>query len=565
MSDRKTFEIRLNDQDRWFVEKVFTDKGQAERCCQDFVEDDSSEYEGVQIVQIWKRANGEETEKLLREERLVQKRAPLRLAAIEDAAPCAHRDDYLGLESRITISRILRFYLEREGLIPSELLYSHDKAKRFMACDLSAPAIDRISTIQGRDSGIDSRKRRDDIFTQVQSIMDDVLKIQKTKHYKAFDSDDLSVISETATKINQPMAFNVVLCKKLIQFRSVEEKLKVILGWLESDTGEMLEPELDSILAEIMSSAILVQDMLGPQRNLAAAITTLLDWFDGKECIGNGASPEAVESLCRLFSQDRLVATRDVLFDFILRQLAGKQPLSRNDTENEEKEFMTIFARLAFPSGMTGGSDMAEALSRRYGRSLKQGGESGERMSIKWLLELLPYGASQLPYLLALREAPLGEAHPDIVHQSLRVLCNKATSINNFCNEKLSMKERLVCMKDLHILVEESGLEDADEKEILRTLDRLVEKYLIDSKLIDKLDNPNATLRDRAIRMVQFCGSGVLWEHGHAMSLARQRVVDHLKGAGFVEKFTAEETEPSKKEIMVRDFYKLLAEAGFKA
>jgi len=565
MSDRKTFEIRLNDQDRWFVEKVFADKAQAELCCQNYMDDDSCEYSGVQIVQIWKRANGEESEKLLREERLVQKKAPLRLAAIEEAAPCAHRDDYLGLESRVTISRILRFYLEREGLIPSELLYSHDKAKRFMAGDLSAKAIDRISTIQGRDSGIDSRKRRDDIFLEVQNIMDDVLKIQKTKQFKKFESDDLNVISETAVQIGKPMAFNVLLCKRLIEHRSVEAKLAQIFKWMESDAGEMLEPELDSILAEIMSSAILIQDMLGPQRNMAAAISTLLDWVDGKLCVGNGASPESVEAICRLFSQDRLEATRDILFDFILRQLAGKQPLSRNDAGNEEKEFMTLFARLAFPSGMTGGSDMAEALSRRYGRSLKQGGESGERMSIKWLLELLPNGASQLPYLLALREAPLGESHPDVVKQSITILCNNAKSIDDFCIAAMSTKDRLVCMKELHVLVEESGLDEGEEKEILRTLDRLVEKYLIDTKLIDKLDNPNATLRDRAIRMVQFCGSGVLWEHGHAMSLARQRVVDHLKGVGFVEKFTAEEPDSRKKEVMVRDFYKLLAEAGFKA
>jgi hypothetical protein len=564
MSDRKTFEVRLNDQDRWFVEKVFADKAQAELCCQKYVDDDSCEYAGVQIVQIWKRANGEESEKLLREERLVQKRAPLRLAAIEEAAACATREDYLSLAARVTMSRLLRFYLEREGLIPSELIYSHDRAKRFMGGDLSSPAIDRISTLQARASGEDSRKRRDDIFTEVQNIMDDVLKIQKTNHFKEFDSDDLNLISETAIKIGQPLAFNVLLCKKLVSFRSVEGKLAQILKWLESDAGEMLEPELDSILAEIMSSATLIQDMLGPQRNLAAAISTLLDWVDGEECTGTGASPEAVEAICRLFADGRLTETKDVLFDFILRQLAGKQPLSRNDIENEEKEFMVLFARLAFPSGMQGGSEMAEALSRRYGRSLKQGGESGERMSIKWLLELLPNGASQLPYLLALRGAPLGQAHPDVVKQSLSMLCNNAKSINDFSDEKISTKDRLVCMKELHVLVEKSDLEESERKEILRTLDRLVEKYLMDTKLIDKLDNPNGTLRDRAIRMVHFCGSGVLWEHGHAMSLARQRVIDHLKGAGFVEKFTAEESDPSKKEIMVRDFYKLLAEAGFK-
>ena len=48
------------------------------------------------------------------------------------------------------------------------------------------------------------------------------------------------------------------------------------------------------------------------------------------------------------------------------------------------------------------------------------------------------------------------------------------------------------------------------------------------------------------------------------MALARQRVADHLKGSSFIEKFTADEPDPSKKEIMIRDFYKIMAQAGFK-
>ncbi len=565
MAERKKYEIRLNDEDRWFVEKVFTDQGLAERAFQEYAEDENSEYFGVQLVRVWTRADKKEVEKILKEQRLTQRKKPVRIALIEEAAPCAHRDDYLGLGSRLTMSRLLRAYLDRDGLIPSELLYNHDKAKRFMASDLSQPAIDKVATLQAKEEGLDSKKRRDDIFAEVDGIMKDVMAIQKTKQYKAFDSKDLGEIGKTASAIGKPMSFHVVMCKKLVEYRSDEGKLGQILEWLETEQGEEYEVELDSIVAEIMSSPTLVQDMLGPQRNLASAISTLLDWVDGKQVSGTGAAPQCVEAICRLFAKNRLMATQDVLFDFILRQLSGKQPLARNDPSTEESEFMGLFARLAFPAGLTGGADMAEALSRRYGRSLKQGGESGERMSIKWLLDLLPDGASRLPYLLALRDAPLGEAHPDVVQQSISMICNNARSITDFSGDGVSAKERLVCLKDLHVLVEESSLDESEQKSILSTLDRVVEKYLIDTKLIDKLDNPEAKLRDRAIRMVQFCGSGVLWEHGHAMALARQRVVDHLKGASFIEKFTEGEDDPSKKELMIRDFYKMMAEAGFKS
>ncbi|GGF64947.1 hypothetical protein GCM10011332_18800 [Terasakiella brassicae] len=565
MAGHTKYEIRLSDQDRWFVEKVFQDQKMAERLYTDYAEDDNSEYDGVQLVRVWTRADKMEVEKVVKEQRLTRRNIPVRLANIDEAAPCAHRDDYLGLNARITMSRLLRNLFDREGTIASELLYNHDKAKRFMAGDLVSPAIDRVSTLQARDSGLDSRKRRDDIFAEIQAIMDDVEKICKTKAYKSFESKELNKVVETANAIGKPMALPVVMCKVLVQYRSVEAKLQQVLAWLESDQGEELEYELDGLIAEIMSSATLIQDMLGPQRNLACALSTLLDWVEGKSVKGTGACAEAVEAFCRLFSQDRLMQTRDILFDFIIRQLAGKQPLSRNDTALEEKEFLRLFSRLTLPCGMTGGADMAEALSRRYGRSLKQGGESGERMSIKWLVEMLPDGARCLPYLIALRDAPLGNAHPDVVKQSISQLCNTARTIGDFCADDLSAKEKLVCLKDLHVLVEESTLDESEQKAVLSTLDRLVEKYLMDTKLIDKLDNPQAALHDRAIRMVQFCGSGVLWEHGHAMALARKRVVDHLKGKSFIEKFTEGENAPAQKEIMIRDFYRMMAEAGFKS
>jgi len=565
MGERTKYEVRLNDQDRWFVEKVFPDKKMAQKVYQEFAEDDNPEFFGVQLVRVWTRADQNEVEKVISEQRLTPRCAPVRLANVEEAAPCAHRDDYLGLGARITMSRLLRHYLDREGMIPSELIYSHERAKRFMAGDLSSAAIDRIATLQAKGTGLDSRKRRDAIYEEVQAIMDEVQKVQKSKTFKSFEGHDLDEIDAAAAKISKPMAFHVLASKALLQYRSLEGKLGLVLDWLETDKGHDLEFELDSLVAEIMSSATLIQDMLGPQRNLASAIFTLLDWEDGKKVKGTGAAAEAVSAICRLFSQDRLIATRDVMFDFILRQLMGKQPLSRNDPSMEEKEFLKLFSRLVTPKGMTGGADMAEALTRRYGRSMKQGGESGERLAIKWLLEMLPDGSLRLPYLLAMYEAPLGEAHPDVIQQSLTMMCNTAKSILEFCPEGASTKAKLLCLKDLHVTVEESMVEEDMKRKLLATLDRLVEKYLIDTKLIDKLDNPDASLHDRAIRMVQFCGSGVLWQHGHAMSLAQSRVVDHLKGAGFIEKFTAEEPDPAKKEAMIRNFYKMMADAGFKS
>lgn len=570
MGERTKFEIRFNDQARWFVDKVYPDKAKAEKIYNDHVANEATQYYGVQLVRVWSRADGAEVEKVINEATLTPKTAPVRLANIDDAPICAHDEDYYALPARMMMGRLLRAYLDREGLIPSELLLSYDHGKRFMAGDLVTSAIDRIATLQAKTMGIDSRKRRDALWTQVQSMIDGLKAVQKTKAYQKIDTDDVQALYSLGRGLKHPIGQNMAFVKILMRSRSLEGKVEQLLAWLadvnseDGDNNAAIDGILDGFVAECLSSVLFIQDALGPQRSLASALIFLLDWMDGKVKESKGANPDFVRQTARYFKQGRLAQSRDVLFDFFLRQLSGKQPLVRHNPDEEEKAFLAIFHRVASPDGMVGGPDMAVALTRRYARGLKQGGESGERLSIKWLLDTLTCGADRLVYLLALDQSDLGEAHPDIVHQGLYALHHTTRSIDDFFKSSISPKPRLTGMHGLHILVEEADIEAQTKQSLLFCLDRMVEKYLIDSALIDKIDNPAASLRERAINLVEFCGSGVLWPKGQAMELARKRVIDHLKGASFIEKFTEDEEDAGLKDEMIRDFYVLMARAGFK-
>jgi len=545
MSERTKYEIRLSDQARWFVDQVYPDQAAAEKAFKDHVSDEATPYSGVQLVRVWARADDMDVEKIVTQAELTPKSAPVRLTYIDEAPYCVHDDDYGALPARMMMARLLRAYLDHEGIIPSELIFSYDRGKRFMAGELIMSAVDRVATLQAKATGQETKKRRGEIWDQLNGMVEALKRVQKTKRYQALDTDALPEILETGRLLKHPSGLVMALVKILMRARTLDSKVVQILAWLEVPEGQEVEDYLDEFLAECLSS--------------------LSFWMDGKRQISKGANPVFIEKTTALFAEGRLPHSRDVIFAFFLRQLAGKQPLDRHKPEEEEVTFLALFHRVATRKGMIGGPDMAVALTRRYARSLKQGGESGERLSIKWLLEIIENGFNQLVYLLALSESELGEAHPDIIHQGLYALHYKSRSIDDFLPDTVPPKQRLLKMHGLHMLVEESDIEPETAQRLLLCLDRVVEKYLIDSALIDRIDTPTASLHDRAINLVEFCGSGVLWPRGQAMQLAQQRVVDHLKGASFIEKFTEDEQDPAQKERMIRNFYALMAKAGFKA
>ena len=573
MLNRKSFELRALREDHWVVEAIFAGEEEAKAKGESYLAT-NAEISGYQVVQIWTRLDGTENEKLLHEKRLSAKRQkPLHVVPIDEVPPCESRADFLALPARIAMGRLLRQYLDQYGLIPSELLYNYGIAKRFMDGDLYAPAVDRVATLQVRGTDKDARDRRDELYRELESIAIAVSRIEGRKVIRRFSGDSLAEIMELAEfsgdlsgdESERDVVLNVLLCKTLVGHRSLVGKLEKVMEWLEQENSRKIEPALDGILAEIITSATVIQDLLGNQRNLAAALICLLTWMRGTAIEVEGTANDAIATIGRLFTVNRLPTTHGVLFDFVLRQLGGKQPLARNDPSKEDQEFSNVLDHLFDDTGLIGGPAMAEALARRFFGRLKVGGKLGEQRAMEGVYDFLGIGNRRLAYLIALKDAPLGQEFPSVIEQRLTMLCANARSSRDFCDGKMSPKDRLVAMKRLHEMVETSTLEDEQRMAVLEALDHLVEDYLLEEKIIEKLDNPDEPLRDRAVRMVRFCSSGVLWEKGRAMTRARQRVVEHLRQPSFVENFTADEPDTARKEALVRDFYRLLAEAGFKS
>jgi hypothetical protein len=84
----------------------------------------------------------------------------------------------------------------------------------------------------------------------------------------------------------------------------------------------------------------------------------------------------------------------------------------------------------------------------------------------------------------------------------------------------------------------------------------------LEENIIDKLDKPEDHIRDRAVRLVKFCGAGVLPADGEALTLARQRVIALLRKPKFDTHYIEGIGDAAKAEKALRDFHKLLIGAG---
>ena len=112
-----------------------------------------------------------------------------------------------------------------------------------------------------------------------------------------------------------------------------------------------------------------------------------------------------------------------------------------------------------------------------------------------------------------------------------------ATKIDDWVPLRMPPPERMAALAAANrSLLAAPALDDELRKELGGAVDEVLAAYLVDEGVIEKIDKPDDPLAMRAIRLIKFCGSGVLIE-GKSLNLARARVIDHLRQPQFEEKF----------------------------
>ncbi|MBF0326079.1 MAG: hypothetical protein HQL42_13550 [Alphaproteobacteria bacterium] len=561
-SGRENFEVQVLKEGRWVTESARDKEEDARALAKKFLSDKSCA--GARVMRNWLNRDGSMNETVLFEQTQSPKgESVVRINPIESApAICERPRDYFGLESRMAMNRIFRTYLEQVFLTPTELLHNAKELSRIREKDSLVPsAVDLVATLQTKGTEIPTKQRRDDIFAALDQIYAqarraDGLKLPQIGERFSDLFEDLAGKGEDGPEY---LAM-VVLSRDLIGRRNWVGKLDQLCRLALGEPNRQAGLLLDTVIADVLGANI-IQEILGWQPALGSAIVAMLDLADGKFDCSKSEAQDTTEKLNKLFGQGRLPGSRHVMIERAMRQLKSSNPLSRNDPGKEMEEYQKVLVRLLSPGGLLAGAEAAEALTVRGTRFVEQGGPTGRRAAITNTVHALPDKATGVMYLAELSKTGFADEHlADIVKQLDLVF--SARVIGELTRRTNSPKERLQTATNAFNAALSSALPDEVKKKVTAHIDGVLERFLVDENVIEKLDHPTDHIRDRAVRLVKFAGAGVLPE-GKALARARERIIKLLRMPNFDARFVEGISDPEKQQKALRDFHQLLVKAGF--
>ncbi|EME70129.1 hypothetical protein H261_09999 [Paramagnetospirillum caucaseum] len=563
VSSRENFEVQVNKGGRWATETVVPKEVEARALAKKFLAD--KKCEGARIVRNWMRSDGtmDETE-IFAQTRAGADDGPVRISQIDEVPEkCETPEEFMGPQGRNTVNRIFRSYLDKAILTPTELMHNYKELKRLQDKDTLVPsAVDRVSQLQTKDSEQDSKSRSQEIFKSIDDISARAKRVENVKLPKLDGcfSDAIKEIRAQAGGEDVDYLAMVLLSRDLINARSWVGKLEFLCKLAVEDSDPHAVELLDGVIADVLGSAV-VQEILGWQPGLGAAICRMFDLADGKFPTEKSEAGESAEILNRLFAEKKLPISRACMLDRAHRQIRSPNPLYRSESGKELEELKKLVERTMTPTGFISGSETAEALTIRYSRQIEQGGAPGRKATVNGLFRMLPDRAQGLVYLCDLAGSPWGgTATPEIAE--LVDYCLSARHLGDFCVRSLPPKEKMLRATLAHKIAAAAAFPPAVREKICGFIDTMLEAYLVTEQIVEKLDHQDSHLRDRAVRLVQFCAAGVLPE-GKAMNRARQRILSLLRQPNFDAHFIDGFTDPVRAQKALRDFHILLVKAGF--
>ena len=556
---KTSFEVQVLEDKHWVIAEMAGDEDKAKAFAENLLQ--TGNHAAVRVVKDYQRIDGTHTESVLMEKQAAVKAAgDPTLAQITEAPLCATLEDFYGQPSRVTIGRLLRKYLDEALITPTELLHDAKEMKRFGdKGNLLFAAIDRVSSLQAKAAGDENSKARKDFLDKSWEQL-----LARAKAFVAKKPKVPQTFAEAVTASGgDAFALRSLLTMALLEKRSWFGKLDMLIAWAAEPAAGPHLPVIDAIISELTVPAQVIQDLLGFQSNLSTALCQIINLIEGKAEAAKFA-PQTFTDLNKLFAEGRLPLAREVLMARVVREVGGTNPLSRNDPAQEFEMFHKMLHRLVDKDRVTGGPPLAESLLQRGSRVLNSGGATvAAPQALQLLLGALADGCVRLQFLLTLCASSLGRSMGEILTEMLDNHVRRSTHIDQWIPVRLPPPARMAALTAANTALKTCPvLVDEFKKTLSDLIDEVMVRYLQDEGVIEKIDKSDDPLAMRAIRLVKFCGSGVLID-GKSLNMAKARVIEHLRQKQFEEKFVASCPDPSQGDKNLREFHKLLVECGF--
>jgi len=569
----ETFEILALRAGRWTIEATATSLDSARTEAVRI--QNRAEVHGVRVIKESKKALEKlGPEDFLFEKLKVRNEGKVFVQPILDAQLCEALDELFVLPGRLTINQLMRSYLDKNDITATELMHSAKEMKRLLdEGTLINSAAAKVATIHAKKTGEEVNQRRDLIYDFIRDMNARAKAAADRKLPRLRDGGFRAVFESVyagADPADAEYLMRVVVANELIDTRNYFGKLAMLLEWAgESETDES-DRVLDVFISDTLCNADVLRELLGHHRDLASALVALICFASGEPL--DEERPENLEpehprfvafELSRLIAEARLPDSQAILFDRVKRQLEGLNPLSRGDREEEREVFVGLLNKLIPDIELVGGPPMAEAVTTRQSMIINKGGQKGLKEAAASMLPSLADPARKTGYLLALLDCELGQnLLREDIDEYLESLLVAPPTINHIIKDKLPPNLKMRKITTIYHHIDKSSLPE-DHKEKLKTrLDDLLASYIVDGKILDKLDNPERPLHVRARMLVSMVQPEML-PNGRASSLARAIIIKHLRRPNFETEMVADIPDPAEKAQVLRQFHEQLHRCGF--
>jgi hypothetical protein len=271
-----------------------------------------------------------------------------------------------------------------------------------------------------------------------------------------------------------------------------------------------------------------------------------------------------IASLNRHFGTTGLLPeSREAVIESIRRQLRSRAPMSHGERSQQREAYRKVVLHVMGTQGeILGGAAMADAIILGNSRFVEEGGETGRKLALSSAPAIMEAPADRARLILAILQGTLAREQDETLIQQVMAIVRRAQKFPDLVKPEQTPPERLRSVALLqNSLMATNLIPEPQRTTYIEKLDELLTDFLNDTGFVAKLDDPSASVRLRAMRLVQFAASGVLTS-GKAKTMLRDRLNAHVKQPDFSRKFVSDLADQNQHGPALDDFNTLLSRAN---
>ncbi len=409
-------------------------------------------------------------------------------AAQEDAPnalPCFSPDDLYGAHARHVMARLFADPLARWKVTVSELIHRADLIEKLeSAGSVWQAAVQKVAIAQAQSTGQPVAKVVRALNELAERAVVRLYKDEKAGRFPACETPQelAAAAARVAGQADAAYVLGGATAKYLAPAKSWAEKVARVLAALDCmPEGEAaraaLGGRIDAVASETVSGAAAIQELLGAQPELGAALTAMSDLYLGRAGDGAGAGLRALASA---FAAGRFPEARTAVAKRVLAELRTHKKLAATP-EGEVRHMRAVTARLVMgPPALMPHEDIVAAVTVRSKR-LVTPEAIDEWIGAKPGQPAAPDAKAER--LLALEENVIGAENKRRVFEFLKPALASPAFEAAFVDGKTPPLARLLRLGEIAGRVARSGFADESRADAGGQLDRIGAKLMAKSGL----------------------------------------------------------------------------------